>query len=89
MYRTSSLGILLFIWVLSISCNQEKVADDIGIALTIGSNTVTIVCNENNDLYQLLKTREQACKRYDNIAEALKSSQGQWNPFGIGQRLSG
>ncbi|MCK5774675.1 MAG: hypothetical protein KAH25_00780 [Bacteroidales bacterium] len=42
----------------------------------LGNNTISICCNEDNDLYQLLKTREQSCTRYDDIASALEASPG-------------
>jgi len=76
MARISGLTTILFLCILIISCKAKAIAEDNDIVKTQGNNTISIYCSEGNDLYQLLKTREQTCTRYDDIAKALEASPG-------------
>ncbi len=76
MHKASGLIILVLLWLIAISCKGKSAVMNGIIEEPNRSNTVSICCDENNDLYQLLKTREQNCQRYDDIAEALKASPG-------------
>lgn len=75
MVRIAGLTFSLLLWILSISCKAIKAEDSHDIVGAIGDNAINIYCDENNDLYQLLKNRGQNCQRYDDIAKALGSSQ--------------
>ena len=74
----SILGLksILFIIIFVISCKVKTEVKDNDVVKTQGNNTISIYCSEDNDLYQLLKTRKQTCNRYENIAAALEASPG-------------
>ena len=76
MARISGLTTILFLCLLTISCKEKTAVKGSGVLGAKGNNTISICCNENNNLYQLIKTREQDCTRYDDIVTALEASPG-------------
>ena len=76
MRRILGSMVILVLCISTISCNEKEARKDNDIVKTQGNNTISIYCSEDNDLYQLLKTRKQTCIRYDDIAAALEGSPG-------------
>ena len=74
MGKMLGLMAILFLCILAISFKEKTEDKNNDIVRTQGNNTISICCSENNDLYKLLKTREQSCNRYDDIVAALEAS---------------
>ena len=72
MRRMLVLKTILFLCIFEISCKEKTVAKDNDIVWAQGNNTINICCSENNDLYQLLVSSGQDCRRYENIDNALE-----------------
>jgi len=64
-------GLISILFLVAISC--KTAFKSTGLLGSKGNNTVSIYCDEENDLYQLLKIREQSCTHYDDISEALEA----------------
>ncbi len=74
MRRILGLMVILVLCISAISYKEKTVTKDNEFVRVQGNNTISICCNEDNDLYQILKTREQSCTRYDDIVTALEAS---------------
>ncbi len=74
MRRILGLMVISILCISTISSKEKTATKDNEIVRMQGKNIISIYCSENNDLYQLLKTREQSCTRYDNIVAALEAS---------------
>ncbi|MCG2462197.1 hypothetical protein K8352_15665 [Flavobacteriaceae bacterium F89] len=73
MSKKPRLKSILFLVALISCCQTGIAADGLG-AIDPQDSVVSIYCNENNDLYQLLLSSGHKVTRYDDIDMALKST---------------
>ncbi|MEQ8422615.1 MAG: hypothetical protein RIB64_21585 [Arenibacter algicola] len=68
------LSAIMLLTILMLSCKAIKSDTDNPIVNPVQNNTISVYCDEDNNLYQLLLSSEYKVNRYENIDIALEGT---------------